>query len=391
MSYKSRKVAGALASVAVGVGLLGGGVYATLADSVAATDSVNVANGVACSLSTTDTNAVVNGNSITIAVPEIQAYAGNYLHNVKVTNSGSSTILVNWTATPHITMPSGSGYIDNTLTTSNPSMANNVIIASGANQNYTDVGVVWGSMQNEDKGATAQVVYTAHCNEAPASKVQFIGYASQTGHAALTLPSGAQPGDIALVLEGGGSSTIATPSGYSVIAQPVAPRQNMSYRMIVAGDTAVPAAATAVTDMSVAVYRNATLGARTYNSGNTNNVGLQAGSPLYSPAHCTAESLSNTGGSSWVACMGYDNYATTNMNQLSFNKIASGPPTPYVADGVAASNRSAGGADIHMGLADTGGGVSAWTESIWSTPGDNFPLPGTHGIGVQTIELISAP
>ena len=424
MSYKSRKVVGALASVAVGVGLLGGGVYATLADSVAATDSVNVANGVACSLSTTDTNAVVNGNSITINVPEIQVWTGSYLHDVTVKNSGSGSVLVNWTATPQISM-AGGGDIQNTLATSSPTMTNNITLAGGASQKYTSVGVKWESLQNQDEGATAQIVYTAHCSEAAESNVSFVSASSvsvnnglqaevttgtnvatfqgagtfTTGHQNgngkilfsnypapydlsvpttagsalvsctawnsgtgvftgctttsgsgnlatgsvtiapknLPLPSGWQPGDLAVAMTVGDG----VPTGFGQIpnAGTVQSTTKLSQHVRAAGDPSSFSIA-AGNAAEIAIYRG-TSGVGAFTSATINQqVALR----------CGALTLQKSDGSSLVGCMAHDSFATTNVNTMGFAGLTARVASPL---------------DNHMGVADTNSGVSAFSGASW--------------------------
>jgi hypothetical protein len=341
------------------------------------------------------------GHTVTINLPDILSSASsNAYSNFTVTNTGTMPELVHWTVAASGTIafqPTGNmGY---TVGPNGNLLTTDLTLAPGAGHYYDSVGFQWAQLQQADLDKTASVTYTAHCGEVPpppVSHIQFIGLASEAGHAALTLPAGTQPGDMMLVLEAGGSATVATPAGYTNIALPVAPRSNMSYRVMVAGDTSVPAAAAAVTDIEVAVYRGVSgIGAHSYTSGNLNNVGLSAGSPLYYPLRSVAldgvsgPAMLKTDGSSWVVNMGYDAYASTNMNLLSFNKIISSSPTPYVMDGPLAANR-AQSTDVHVGLADTGAGVAAYPGGAWSSPGDNFPLPGTHGVSDHVIELLSA-
>ena len=51
------------------------------------------------------------------------------------------------------------------------------------------------------------------------------------------------------------------------------------------------------------------------------------------------------------------------------------------------TNRSASLTDNHTGLADTNAGMTMWAGAPW--PGDNFPLPGSHGVVVHSFELLS--
>ncbi len=284
-------------------------------------------------------------------------------------------------------------------------MTTDLTLAGGAQPHvrerlgFNGVGFLWAALpDNTYLGKTASVTYTANCGEvpaAPASKISFVGLASEAGHAALTLPAGWVPGDFAVVLEAG-SAAVATPTGYTLIANPVAPRNATFYRELVAGDTAVPAAATTVTDMEVAIYRGVSgIGSHTYIGGNLNNVGLSGGSPLYYPLKCnaldgvTGPAMTKTDGSSWVACMGYDAYASTNMNLLTFQSIVSSGPTPYVLDGTIAANRSSATSTPMSASPTAAPARPRGRVGAWGTPGDNFPLPGTHGVAIHTIELLS--
>ena len=132
--------------------------------------------------------------------------------------------------------------------------------------------------------------------------------------------------------------------------------------------------------------------AHTYFSGNSNAVGLSGGSSLYYPLKSipldgvSGPAMTKTDGSSWVVNMGYDAYASTNMNLLSFNAVTGA--SPVVVGAQIAANRPQS-TDAHMGLADTGAGVAAWAGGAWTSPGDNFPLPGSHGVADHVIELVS--
>ena len=78
-------------------------------------------------------------------------------------------------------------------------------------------------------------------------------------------------------------------------------------------------------------------------------------------------------GAAWVGCMGYAGYATTNAKSMVFDSNT--------------THRTSSLSDVHVGLADTNGGVSAWSNVGWT--GDNFPLPGSHAITVMSFELLS--
>jgi hypothetical protein len=264
-------------------------------------------------------------------------------------------------------------------------LSTDLTLTTGQSHFYDSMGFMWAQLTNADLGATAQVTYTAHCGEVPppppppVSKVQFVGLADATvnsagtGTAAVTLPAGSTTGDIALVMTYGQTSgkNPQTPAGYTSLATNAGGSNmltNLSYRVLVAGDTAVPAVTTGF-GAEVAVYRGvAGIGAHTYNGGTLNNVGGAS-----YPLKCSALSLTKTDGSSWVVCMGGDGYATTNARTMVFDSNT--------------TNRSASLPDIHTGLADTNAAVTSWATVGWT--GDNFPLPGSHGVVVHSIELLS--
>jgi hypothetical protein len=397
---RSGKIAGILAGVGVGVALLGGGVYATYTNSLAATASENVGN-FDCMVSSPAGTPSGNSHAITITEPPIlNSGSSNYpAHDITVTNTGTIPELVHWTfvksgnlnwqPTGRIGYDHGSG---------SDLMDTDITLAGGASHTYAGaIGFQWATLINDDLGTSGAVTYTANCGEVPAapqSKIQFIGFASHAGNAALTLPAGSTTGDTAVVLEAG--SSVATPTGYTSIATPVTPKTIAAYKTLVAGDTIVPAGGASITDMEVAVYRGVSgVGAHTYTSGNLNNVGLSGGSPLYYPLKSVGldgvngPAMSKADGSSWVVNLGYDAYASTNMNALSFNVVISSSPTPYVMGAADATNRSSSSSDAHVGLADTAGGVATWAPSAWTVPGDNFPLPNSHGVADHVIELLS--
>ena len=390
-----------LAVGGLGLGLVGVGARAAMTDSGSVNESVKVGK-LECKVTSTDPAAVISpdGHTVTVNLPDILSSAsGNAYSNFTVVNTGTMPELVHWSVTTGGTIAfQPAGRMGYTVGPNGNLVTTDLTLAAGASHSYDNMGFQWATLQQADLGQTASVTYTANCGEVPpppVSHIQFIGLASEAGHAALTLPAGAQAGDMILVLEAG-TAAVATPTGYTNIATPVAPRNNLSYKVMVAGDNSVPAPAATVTDIEVAVYRGVSgIGSHTYFSANSNGVGVSGGSPLYYPLKSIAldgvsgPAMTKTDGSSWVVNMGYDAYASTNMNLLSFNKVISSSPTPYVMDGPLAGNR-AQPVDVHVGLADTGAGVAAYPGGAWSSPGDNFPLPGSHGVADHVIELLSA-
>jgi hypothetical protein len=195
-------------------------------------------------------------------------------------------------------------------------------------------------------------------------------------------------GDIAIVETDGLNST-SVPVGYTDLG--VAPyNSRFSYKVLTSADTFVPSQTTAWTDELVAVYRGVSgIGAHTTQGGYLNNVG-GVSYPLVSPAL----TLTAPAGSSWVASMGYDGFATTNAKSMAFAPFtwanSFSPPSTDASHygAVNTTNRSSGLTDVHVGLADTNAGVATWGPlEGWS--GDNFPLPGSHAFTVMSMELLS--
>lgn len=233
-----------------------------------------------------------------------------------------------------------------------------------------------GTITVPASGGTATITYTGTTATSftGAVTVSGTGYitpgATVTGATpALALPAGSTTGDIALVLTYAASNP-SYPSGYTTLATSAGGsgmNSDLSYKVLTAGDTAVPAVPGM--GVEVAVYRGVSgIGAHTYNGGYVNNVGGAS-----YPLNCSALTLTKADGSSWVACMGGDGYASTNAKSMVFDSNT--------------TNRSAGLTDAHTGLADTNAGVKSWSNVGWT--GDNFPLPGSHAVVVHSIELLS--
>ena len=395
-----RRTAAFVAAAGLTAGLVGAGVSASWTDSATAAGTFTVGT-LHCAVSSTDPSAVVSGNSVTITAPPIlSSAAGNYLTSMTVTNTGSITEVVHWTEATSGTLPanrwSPTGPMGYATGAGSDLLSTDLTLNGGASHTYANgIGFIWANaggsgvqLGNADEGMTATVTYTANCGEvpaAPASKVQFVGVANEGGSgtankntSALALPAGSQVGDYALVLTYGatGGNNAQVPSGYTQIQTSGAGNMQsvLSYRVLVAGDTAVPSQTTGY-GVEVAIYRGvAGIGSKTAIGGNLNNVG-GASYPLYCGAldGVTGPAMTKTDGSSWVACMGGDGFATTNAKQMVFDSNT--------------VNRSSGNAVAFTGLADTNAGVAAWAKVGWG--GDNFVLPGSHGVVVHTVELLS--
>ena len=465
--YRPRKVATVLASLGLGVALVGVGVRASYTAGASAIDNANVGQ-FGCTVSSTDPNAVVNGNSVTITNPPLTSSAsGNLLTSISVQNTGTMPAVVHWTEATGGTIawqPAGRmGYASGT---SGDPLSTDLTLQPNASHTYTNgVGFMWAELTNADIGQTATVTYTANCSEVPAlvpTKVQFVGAvdgvltaptAKQTSYSylggsyphvetwtgsgtltvasasgwpssgsftvvttggsgpnpatvtytgvsgnsftgltttsastgytspgavvkqvvaqpSLALPSGWQPGDMAIsyglgaanapgdvpTAPGAWTAINTVTNGYSAGGYTQA-----SYRVLAAGDGNVTFGSSVRHGM-VAVYRNVAGigGSYVANPGNNQYWG------------CGPIALTNTDGSSVVACFGGDGTGT-------FNVAGAYGPTAFPGT----INRSSGFADPLTGLSDTGSGVKTWTPSTYAS-GDY-----AHGGANYGVELLS--
>ncbi len=219
-------------------------------------------------------------------------------------------------------------------------------IVNGANISYTGKTATTFTGLTLNSGGGAQI--TSGSTVKPSS---------------LSLPAGATTGDVAVVLAIGTSTNKGSaPSGYTTITSVTTAYNypNLSYRVLVSGDTSVPVANG--TDEEVAVYRGLAatpIGAH----------GQIGGPTAPATMSCPAATLTKTTGSSWVACIGSAS-SSTNANTMVFGSM---------------TNRSSGVPDAHMGLADTNAGVSSWAGATWS---GNTPASGAYS--VFSVELLSA-
>lgn len=415
--FKSRKLVGVLACLGAGLGLIGGGVYATYQDSATAQENLAV-GGFGCQINVipdqyTPNTVTVSGNSVTIDNPPIlqsNAHNDNYLANITLTNTGNIPAVVHWSLkynTPDSTDPlwmHNGGMIDvggapTSIDAQHP-YKNAPYLAAGDTSPQYGIGYMWSAaLDNRYPGQHFSVTYTANCDEVPppaASHVQFIGMSSTSGHAAFNLPAGAQAGDLAVVLSYGTSSiNPGNPAGYSPVNQTVQDRTYLGQKILAAGETQVPAT-TAGSGREVAVYRGASgIGANSYQ--NTSN-GLppeSANYPLYAPAlgAWNGQILHKTDASSWVGVMTHDTgNATGDIRLMTFNKVLSLTPPPPALDGSITVNRSAGASDLHSGLADTNGGVADWdaNDALHVQGGYVMPIAtASHQTETYSFEILS--
>ena len=169
-----RRWATGIALLTMAAGLVGTGVRATYSDNGSATESISVGTFHCAVTSDPGSGVVIAGNSVTITLPAIHASAaGSSLANVYVQDTGTMPAYIHWTAAGG-TMPPGITY--------SPVPADSNLTAGVKSAAYP-LGFVWGSaLTNADLGQTAQVVYTAHCQDqpfAPQSKISFVGAANE--------------------------------------------------------------------------------------------------------------------------------------------------------------------------------------------------------------------
>jgi hypothetical protein len=185
-----RRVAAILVIAALALGVLGAGVGASYLDTATAVQNISVGT-FGCQVSSTDSHAVVNGNSVIVNLPDIEAsgfYGGqtNYLFDVTVTNTGSIPAYVSWTATPSGTITfQPAGRMGYAFGTSGDPMTSTLNLAAGASHTYAGaIGFMWATLTNDDLGKTASVTYTASCRDTnPISGVahpSFVGATSGT-------------------------------------------------------------------------------------------------------------------------------------------------------------------------------------------------------------------
>ena len=174
-------------TAAVGVlgalALVGAGVSSSLTDSGTATEHVSVVGTFGCSLSSTDSNAVISpdGHTLTVNLPPIlSSTAGSsYAQDLTVKNLGSGPIVVHWTEATGGTLAANqwqpSGAFGYTIGPSGNLLSTDLSLASLGTHTYTSLGFQWAALDNSYLGKTASVAYTANCGEPPASHISLVG------------------------------------------------------------------------------------------------------------------------------------------------------------------------------------------------------------------------
>lgn len=153
MSHKTRKFAGLVASIAVGISLLGAGTYATFNDTASATDSISVANqGVKIESSTPNAVVVNSGSTHTVTLPLqtlTSSTAGQSALDFQVDNIGGTTFTATVVSSDGFAAPWSDLFI-------NPGVQT---IAPGGHYDYSG-GIKWATLSNTDEGTTHSVTYT---------------------------------------------------------------------------------------------------------------------------------------------------------------------------------------------------------------------------------------
>lgn len=161
MSHKARKFAGLIASIAVGVSLLGAGTYASFTDSATATDNIAVGTfGVAISAAPANavlapqgcTLAALNCKSVTLDSGLIKSSAaGSALLPFTVKNVGQAdaTVSIAQTAASGLT-----GHFSDALTPVAPKL-----LHQGDTQDYSG-GIAWSVLDSGDLSSNHSVTYT---------------------------------------------------------------------------------------------------------------------------------------------------------------------------------------------------------------------------------------
>jgi Camelysin metallo-endopeptidase len=157
---KSRKLAGLIASIAVGIGLLGGGVYATFSDAGTATENLKVGTfGITVTSSTPGAVVVNSGTTHTVTLD-----AGTLMKS----DAGSAPLAftVNTTGTIPVNVHVGVSTPTAPFTSILNPPADVVLNPSNLKQDYAG-GLQWPALTNADLGKNTSVVYTISASEGP--------------------------------------------------------------------------------------------------------------------------------------------------------------------------------------------------------------------------------
>lgn len=174
---KLTTIAAAVGAGALGLSLvgLGAGVGANFVDSLTGNAKISVGT-FGCQLSSPYSNVNFSNHrhTATVTLPEIESSAaGMETAPLKVTNTGSMPLVVNWTATT-------SGHVFDSGAMSLAPVQQNLRINSGNSRTY-QVGAKWTTLGNADLGTHGTVTYTAKCTEPGTSGHPNITFWTQKG------------------------------------------------------------------------------------------------------------------------------------------------------------------------------------------------------------------
>ncbi len=152
---KARKIAMVLASMALGVSLIGVGVNASFTSAATATDKIQVGQfGV--QISSTTPGAVLSGNTITLNGATIQSSAaGSQPLEFTITNTGTMPALLH--------VASSDGMVAPFSDMLSP-VPGDVTIPVGGHQDYNG-GIQWGALGNAQLGQAVSITYTVTASQ----------------------------------------------------------------------------------------------------------------------------------------------------------------------------------------------------------------------------------
>ncbi len=390
-----RQIATGLVAAGMTLGLIGAGVAATYTDTATAQENVTYVGSFGCQLDSTTQGAVVSTDhhTVTFQEPDIALSAppqgGNALDlSITLTNTGSIPQNVHWTITgpdynisPYNRPPYNSPNGHFGTSSGSPSMLTDLHNWTGS-QTYTSLGFMWLTpLDNTDLGVTLTATYHVDCTDySPPSRPTYIGGASaSTGTLAtqtVSLPSGWQPGDLAIgytwraASTGGGAGI----TGFTTVNSNIFTsglRQAILQRTLAAGDSTFSTSATANVIMIV-VYRHAAV---LSSAGLFLTTGAMSSTATAFNCNQPANGPMPTDGSAVDVCFAGDT-AATNVKSIA--------PTGTIG----LTNRSAGFAAPNAGMADSsdtsinvwpGAGVSL---STWTSTPNNARAHGTASVGI---------
>ncbi len=158
MSHKTRKFAGIIASIAVGLSLLGAGTYASFTDSATATQNLDVMAKFGITLSNPTGGAVLaSDHSVTWSDGPITASAAGSKPFGYTINNASSAGPVHVVVTAALGANTPAEFSDALGT---PVGGTVYDIPSGGSQVVAGAGLKWTELNSNDLGKSASITYT---------------------------------------------------------------------------------------------------------------------------------------------------------------------------------------------------------------------------------------